>query len=281
MSKSLSHVKAAVLGYPISHSLSPVIHGYWFSAHHIDGHYQAIEVEPDNLGQTIQKLCDEGYAGCNVTLPHKVACMEHLDEVTSFALRVGAVNTVWFTEEGKKIGTNTDVAGFIDNITYQQPDWNFTGNNVCVLGAGGAARAVCVGLLDEGVERIVLTNRTRAKAELLVELDDTRIEVVDWEDKESCFSDMDMVVNTTSLGMKGQAALVCDCSGLPDHALVVDIVYHPLKTDLLQQAETHGLLIVTGLGMLLHQAVPAFEIWTGVRPVVDLALEDLVIGAMT
>lgn len=273
-------MKAAVIGYPIKHSLSPKIHTHWLKEHQVEGEYTAIEVSPNNLEKALGTMQAQGFKGCNVTIPHKVACVEFLDEISALAKDVGAVNTIIFQEDGKKIGTNTDVAGFINNIKQHQPDWKFKEKNICVLGAGGAARGVCVGLIREGVDKIFLTNRTKEKAEELQSLSPEKISIVDWENKGDYFANTDMLINTTSLGMVGHPALPCNITLLSKTALVTDIVYNPLKTVLLDEAEKHGLTTVTGLGMLLHQAAPAFEAWTGILPTVTNMLEQNIIKAM-
>ena len=266
-------IKAAVIGHPISHSLSPLIHGHWFKQHGIEGVYQAIDIAPENLKAHIKSLLNEGYAGLNVTVPHKQAVMALCDTLDETARAIGAVNTLIF-KDGKIEGRNNDAFGFISNIRQTIPDFDFN-VPVLVLGAGGAARAATYGLLQEGVPEIRLANRTRENAEILAR-DFACVTVIDWNNRADACADAGLLVNTTVLGMKGQAALEMDLTKLPDHAAVYDIVYKPLMTNLLQDAASRGLSVITGIGMLLHQARPAFAAWTGVLPVVTKDLEQLI-----
>lgn len=260
--------KAALIGFPVEQSLSPLIHGEWLAQYNVDGQYKAIAVMPENLQQWIGTLASTGYAGFNVTLPHKVAVMGLCDSVDPLAEAVGAVNTVTIDTKGKLHGTNTDVFGFLENLRDQQPMWNPVAGPVLVLGAGGAARAVIYALLDIGVQQITLCNRNRDRAYALAKdpLSQGRVNIIDWADRDKGVHAATMLVNTTSLGMVGQPPLEIDLSGAHNGCLVYDIVYRPLVTPLLQQAQARGLPVVTGLGMLLHQARPAFEAWFGVMP---------------
>ncbi len=260
--------KAALIGYPVEQSLSPLIHGEWLAQYNVDGQYKAIAVMPENLQQWIGTLANTGYAGFNVTLPHKVAVMGLCDSVDDLAEAVGAVNTVTIDAKGKLHGTNTDVFGFLENLRDQQPLWNPAAGPVLVLGAGGAARAVIYALLDIGVPQITLCNRNRDRAYALAQdpVSQGKVNIIDWADRDKGVHAATMLVNTTSLGMAGQPPLEIDLSGAHNGCLVYDIVYRPLVTPLLQQAQARGLPVVTGLGMLLHQARPAFEAWFGVMP---------------
>ena len=257
-------MKAAVIGYPIHHSKSPIIHQHWMDEYGISGSYEAIEVKPDELQIKIAELVEQGYDGFNCTIPHKENIFSLCDEVNGTAKIVGAVNTVIIKDQ-KIIGKNTDVFGFIQNIKSQN-DFDFKGKKALVLGAGGASRAVLYGLLEEGVDEILLTNRTKEKAINLQSLDPSKIKIIDWENKDDCLEKIDLLVNTTSLGMVGQRELSIDLDCLNAGALVTDIVYTPLMTPLLERASARGNDIVTGVGMLLHQARPAFEAWTGILP---------------
>jgi len=272
--------KTAVIGHPISHSKSPLIHNYWLDSYGLSGLYEAIDIEPENLIQGVQKLIDTGFTGFNVTIPHKVSLMKLCDEITPAAKEIGAVNTVTI-KKGKLHGTNTDGFGFIqnikDHIAKHKLDWSFENGKAVVIGAGGAANAIVHALLQEGVPKIVITNRTRNKAELLTAMDVHKIHAHDWDKRDECFRDANLIVNTTALGMTGNVALEVDLTAAPPHALVTDAVYAPLYTDLLNQARNRGLAVVTGIGMLLHQARPGFELWNGVMPEVTKELEELVL----
>lgn len=274
-------LKAAVIGWPIEHSKSPIIHGYWLEHYGINGRYEKIAVEPDTLQQRFQEFVQAGYRGWNVTLPHKedaYALMDHLDDT---ARRMKAVNTVVVGKNGALIGYNTDGYGFITNLIETCPEWRAEACTALVLGAGGAARAAVDALVQKSVPKIYIMNRTRAKAEAFVHdfaTETTEIIVADWDDYAFPFSDVTLLVNTTSLGMTGQPALFLDVvSGLPDSAIVYDLVYVPLYTDLLTQAKARGLQCVTGIGMLLHQAVPGFEHWFGTKPdMTDALVQKLI-----
>lgn len=268
-------MKAGVIGHPISHSKSPLIHGHWLAQHKIEGTYDAIDIAPENLARDVRRLIDDGYAGFNVTVPHKVAIMDLCDRLDETARIIGAVNTV-VIRQGKLTGKNTDAYGFIENLKVTLPDHAFA-KPARVLGAGGAARAIIYALLLEGVPHVYLSNRSADKAEALRDLNPERITIVPWEAR-SDFSDEGLLVNTTSLGMKNQPALDMDLTTLPVDAAVYDIVYAPLMTDLLKAAQARGNPIVTGIGMLLHQARPAFQAWTGVMPDVDAILESRVLA---
>ena len=270
-------IKTGVVGWPISHSLSPRLHGFWLKKYGLSGDYQAYAVQPDNLEEFLKTLSEQGISGLNFTVPHKEIIFPFLDEVDETARRIGAVNVVSL-RDGRLHGTNTDGYGFVTNLKETAPDWSATTGPVVVIGAGGAARAAIVSLLDEGVSEIRLMNRTRARASKLAgSLNDPRIIICDWEGRSQNLSGAGLLVNTTTLGMKGQPPLDIDLSALPLSAVVYDIVYNPLETGLLQAARVRGNLTVDGLGMLLYQAAPAFEAWFGQRPEVDKALRDHVL----
>lgn len=267
-------MKAAVIGHPISHSKSPIIHNYWLNKHGIEGSYETIDIAPDDLETGIRQIIEENYNGFNVTVPHKQAIIKLCDEIDQTAQQIGAVNTVTI-KDGKLIGSNTDAYGFIQNLKTECP--NFNDKTALVLGAGGASRAILHGLIGEGIEAIKLTNRTRENAEELSKIASKKIEVIDWNQKEQVLENVDLVINSTSLGMEGKPPLEINLSTLPKTAIVNDIVYAPLITDLLKHAETNGNKIVTGIGMLLHQARPTFQSWTGVLPEVTQDLEQKVL----
>ncbi len=268
-------IKAAVIGHPIKHSKSPLIHNYWIKKYGLAGSYEAIDLAPDELEQGLHDLIARGFTGFNFTIPHKQAVMALCDEVDRSAQDIGAVNSVHVCD-GKLKGFNTDAFGFLHNIKAACPDFRFNAGAAIVLGAGGAARAVIHGLLEEGTPQIILSNRTRTKAEALAQ--DARIKVIDWDARAQILGEANLLVNTTALGMDGQPALEIDLSNLPSTALVNDIVYAPLHTPLLRAAKKRGCTVVTGIGMLLHQARPAFREWFGMMPDVDEVLKGVVIS---
>ena len=270
---------AGVMGWPVSHSKSPRLHGYWLAKYGIDGSYMPLPVEPENFQSALISLRNLGFSGVNVTIPQKEMAMPECDELSDRARRIGAVNTVTFAKDGRLLGDNTDGFGFIENLRQEAPDIDFTSGPAVVLGAGGASRAILVALLDEGSPEIRIANRTRARAEDLVrEFNDPRLTVIDWPVSPDALSDVSLLVNTTSLGMVGQPKLDIDLDGLPTSAMVTDIVYAPLITGLLQQAKDRGNPIVDGLGMLLHQARPGFHRWFGIDPEVTQELRDFVLS---
>lgn len=271
-------IKTAVIGHPIAHSKSPLLHNHWISHYGLHGEYKAIDIAPDNLKAGIQALIDDGYTGFNVTVPHKVAIMDLCDELSDIAQEIGAVNTVTI-QNGKLYGTNTDAYGFIQNIKENiQKEWHFNNGRALVLGAGGAANAIIYALIEEGVPEIILTNRTREKADTLKSLSPEKITVVDWEERNAACKNTNLIVNSTALGMCGKPPLDIDLSLATRTTLVTDIVYAPLYTDLLQQAQNHEMHIITGIGMLLHQARPGFEMWNGVMPEVNKTIENLILN---
>ncbi|PKR54682.1 shikimate dehydrogenase [Thalassospira marina] len=270
---------AGVMGWPVAHSKSPRLQGYWLAKYGIDGTYMPLPVAPENFASAVKSLRDLGFAGVNVTIPHKQAVFDVCDELSDRAQRIGAVNTVTFADDGKILGDNTDGFGFIENLRQNAPEIDFTRGPAIVLGAGGACRAIIVSLLDENCPEIRLLNRTKARADALAdEIKDPRITVVEWDRIDHCLEDAALLVNTTSLGMVRQPPLEIDLAGLAKQAIVTDIVYAPLKTGLLAQAEGRGNSVVDGLGMLLHQARPGFHRWFGIDPVVTPELRDFVLG---
>lgn len=262
---------AGVIGSPVAHSKSPQIHGHWLRTLGIQGAYIPMDVEPDNLEQVLRALPKMGFVGVNITIPHKEAVMEIADIVTDRAALIGAVNTLIFRKDGKIQGDNTDGYGFIENLKSGAPSWDPKSGPAAVLGAGGAARAVIASLLDAGVPEILLSNRTRVRADKLKSLFGSRVTVYDWVQAGNMLDHAPLVVNTTSLGMIGKQELRVPLDGLRRDAVVTDLVYAPLKTRLLRTADDLGCVTVDGLGMLLHQAVPGFERWFGTRPDVDRA----------
>lgn len=260
---------AGVIGSPIGHSKSPKLHGHWLKKYGLPGFYIPMEVHPDNLETVLRSLPKAGFVGANITVPHKEAALEIADLISDRATLIGAANTLIFREDGKIHADNTDGYGFIENLRQGVTDWDPKAGPAVVLGAGGAARAILASLLNAGVPEIMLTNRTRLRAEALQQEFGTRIRVVDWVKAGNTLEDAALVVNTTSLGMTGKPELRIPLDGLQKQAVVTDIVYSPLKTRLLQVAEQVGCRTVDGLGMLIYQAIPGFERWFGRRPEVD------------
>lgn len=260
---------AGVIGHPVAHSKSPNVHGYWLRKYGLKGHYVPIDIAPEKLDDLLPRLADLGFVGANVTIPHKEKVMEIADLITDRATLIGAANTLIFRKDGRIHADNTDGYGFIENIRQTIPDWNPKSGPAVVFGAGGASRAVLASLIDVGVPKIMLTNRTRIRAEKLREDFGHRVQVVEWVQAGNVLEEADLVVNTTSLGMTGKPEMRVPLDGLKPGAIVNDLVYAPLRTRLLATAEERGCRVVDGLGMLLHQAVPGFERWFGKRPVVD------------
>ena len=268
-------VNAGVIGWPIKHSRSPLIHGHWLDVHNIKGSYEKIAVAPETLESFIKNLKANNLSGLNITVPHKEQVFQFADVVTEDAKAIGAANTLWY-ENNQLIAGNTDGYGFITHLKESAPSWDQS-KPAMVLGAGGAARALLFALLKEGISEIKLTNRTIERAENLAKEFGEKIKVINWEEKEHHLDDCSLLVNSTSLGMTGSAPLEIDISSLPKTAICYDIVYAPLETELLKDAKVLGLGTVDGLGMLLHQAVPGFEKWFGVRPKVTDELRQLIL----
>ncbi|MGB7319468.1 MAG: shikimate dehydrogenase [Planktotalea sp.] len=268
---------AAVLGHPIAHSKSPQLHGHWLRKYAIKGHYVPIDVAPEDLERVVQMLPTLGFVGVNVTIPHKEAVLQLADLVTERAKLIGAANTLVFRKDGKIHADNTDGYGFVQNLVQNAPKWNPKGGPALVFGAGGAARAVLASLIDIGVPEIRLTNRTPERAEQLRAEFGKTITVVDWVQAGNAMEDATTVVNTTSLGMVGKPEMRVPLDALKPGMVVSDLVYTPLQTKLLRAATDAGAMPVDGLGMLLHQAVPAFERWFGLRPEVDEELRAAVL----
>jgi len=273
--------RAAVLGWPIAQSRSPLIHQAWLKRYDIDGSYEAMAVPPEELVAKLAHLRAEGFAGANVTIPHKQAVVTLCQELDEAALAIGAVNTLVFSADGTMRGSNTDAFGFSENLKSLGLSW--TGKRALVLGAGGAARAVLYGLSQLSIAEITLINRTLARAEDLASAFTTRdckITASPWSDHLATLEAPDLVVNSTSLGMVGGAPLRFDLKGLPSSAVVTDLVYNPLETDLLRAAKAGGNPTLDGLGMLLHQARPGFEAWFGVAPEVTPELRSEIIASL-
>ena len=267
--------RAFVIGHPVAHSRSPLLHGFWLAAYGLAGSYERIDVAPDALPGFIAGLRDVGFVGGNVTVPHKTALLDLLTDVDAAAQAIGAVNTLWF-EAGRLRGGNTDALGFLAALDAEAPGWD-AGRRALVLGAGGAARAVVYGLLGRGLAVTVL-NRTRAAADALARDFGPNVTARPWADWQACAPDADLLVNATTLGMAGQPPLALALAALPARAVVCAIVYVPLETGLLRAAAARGLRVVGGLGMLLHQAVPGFARWFGRTPEVTPALRATLEG---
>lgn len=260
---------AGVIGNPISHSRSPLIHGHWLRKYGIKGFYVPMHVEHDDLETVLRSLPKLGFRGINVTIPHKVSVLGIADIVTDRATLIGAANTLTFTAEGKIHADNTDGYGFIASLKQGAPSWDPKAGPALVFGAGGASRAVICSLLDAGVPEIILTNRTRHNADMLKSEFGARVRVVEWVQAGNVVEDAGTIVNTTSLGMSGKTEFRVPLDGLRSDTVVTDIVYEPLETTLLKTAKEAGCVTVDGLGMLLHQAAPGFERWFGKMPEVD------------
>lgn len=269
---------AGVLGNPIAQSKSPRLHSHWLQKYGLLGHYVPLHVTDENLETVVRAMPKMGFVGANVTLPHKIAVMKFADQISDRATLIGAANTLTFKEDGRIFADNTDGYGFMANIRQNAPDWEPKAGPAVILGAGGAARAIIVALADAGVPEIFLTNRTRAKADVLRAEFGARIKVIDWVQAGNILEEAATLINSTSLGMTGNADLRVPLDGLRKGTLVTDIVYSPLRTKLLTDAEALGCITVDGLGMLLHQGVPGFERWFGVRPVVDDETRRVVLG---
>lgn len=267
---------AGVLGWPVGHSLSPRVHGFWLQRHRIDGAYLPLPVRPEAFPAAVRALLELGFRGANVTIPHKRAALDLCDSLDEAARRIGAVNTLVFAE-GEIQGRNSDGFGFIENLRHGAPSWRAGHGPAVVLGAGGAARAAVHALLEAGATEIRLCNRTLERAQALARDMTGPVTCVPWAARAGALDGAGLLVNTTSLGMTGQAALDLALDVLPAAALVTDIVYAPLETDLLRRARARGNPAVDGLGMLLHQARPGFEAWFGAAPEVTAEMRAFVL----
>ena len=271
-------LRAGVVGWPVSHSKSPRMHGEWLRRSGVDGTYEAVGAEPGRFEATIRELVEAGWRGVNVTLPHKEAALALADEATERAASIGAANTLVFGSDGRVAADNTDGFGFIANIDDRAPGRWKRGEPATILGAGGASRAIIRAVLDEGAPEVRLVNRTRARAEALRAAFGDRVAVFDWSDAARAIGGSSLIVNTTSLGMEGQPPLELDFGNADPAAVSTDIVYTPLWTPFLRSAAEAGLATVDGLGMLLHQGRPGFEAWFGAKPMVDHALREIMLA---
>jgi shikimate dehydrogenase len=269
-------VLAGLMGWPVKHSRSPKLHNYWIGAHSLAGAYVPLAIKPEGLRAALRALPALGFSGCNLTIPHKEAALAIVDTVDPLARRVGAVNTVVVAPDGSLEGRNTDVFGYLESIREAQPAWRADRGPAVVLGAGGGARAVLVGLIDQGAREIRLVNRTLARAEALARELGGPIKALAWDDRQAALDGAAMLVNTTNQGMVGEPPLDLALDTLPQSALVCDIVYIPRETRLLAAAHKRGNPTVDGLGMLLHQARPAFRAWFGIMPEVTPELRAMI-----
>jgi shikimate dehydrogenase len=270
---------ACLIGWPAAHSRSPLIHHYWLRTLGLEGGYNIEAIPPEGFAEFVLHLSTHGFVGANVTIPHKERALA-LTRPDERARAVGAANTLWYEGEDLR-STNTDIEGFIHNLDACAPGWDQASNDALVLGAGGAARAVVFGLLERGVKRVYLANRTIERARALADQFGVQVHPVSWDAIGEWLPRVGLLVNTTSLGMHGQPALEIDVDRLPPHAVVADLVYVPLQTPLLAAARARGLQAVDGLGMLLHQAVRGFELWFGQRPQVTPELRALIEADLT
>lgn len=270
---------AGVIGSPISHSKSPALHQHWLKTNGIQGFYIPMEVSRDNLADVIRTLPQMGFVGVNITIPHKEAILEIADLVTDRAALIGAANTLIFRKDGIIHADNTDGYGFIENLRNGTPNWQPKSGPAVVFGAGGASRAIIASLIEVGVTEIRLSNRTRNRADILQKEFGAKVTVYDWVKAGNMMEGAATVVNTTSLGMVGKPEFRIPLDGLPSTAVVTDLVYAPLDTPFLIKARERGCTTVDGLGMLLYQAVPAFERWFGTRPIVDDELRNTVLSS--
>lgn len=270
---------AGVIGSPIAHSRSPALHGYWLKRYGLKGHYVPLDIAQVDLREALRMMPKMGFVGCNVTIPHKESILQIADVVTDRAALIGAANTLIFRKDGKIHADNTDGAGFVANLRQNAPQWKPASGPAVVFGAGGAARAVVAALIEVGVPEIRLTNRTRARAEAIKADFGAKITVQEWVQAPGMLHGAATVVNTTALGMTGKSDFNVPLDNLPTTALVTDIVYTPLMTQFLIDAQDRGCTVVDGLGMLLHQAAPGFERWFGHRPEVDDATRAAVLSA--
>jgi shikimate dehydrogenase len=280
MSAANSTPQAGVMGWPVTHSKSPLVHGYWLNHYGIEGSYVRLPVEPTGLAEALRSLADKGFVGVNLTVPHKEAALDLVDEVSHEARRIGAANTIFVSDEGRLCAENTDAYGFITNLQASQPALDLTSGPAVVLGAGGASRAICVALQDAGVPEVRLVNRTLSRAQNLAAILGGNIRIAPWDQRSAQLNDSVLLVNTTVLGMAGQPPLEIDIATLAQDGVVTDIVYSPLETPLLAAARTRGNRTVDGLGMLLYQAQAGFEGWFGRKPEVTPALRDYVLSAV-
>jgi len=267
---------AGVMGWPVMHSRSPMMHNYWFKKHGLAGTYVPLAIRPEHLSAALRGLHPLGFAGVNVTIPHKQEAMKMVHEVDTLAKSIGAISCVIVRSDGSLAGTNNDCYGFIHAVRQEQPGWQADAGPVVVIGAGGGSRAVCYGLAQEGAREIRVVNRTLARAKGIAQEFGGPIRALPWEQRHEVLEGAAMVVNTTSCGMVGQPALDIELDKLPQSALVADIIYIPLETPFLAAARRRGNSTINGLGMLLNQGRPAWKAWFGIEPEVTAELRAIV-----
>ena len=284
------HKKLAVIGYPVKHSLSPLIHNYWIDKYGFDAEYGLLETKPEDLEATLRNLKKNSYVGCNLTVPHKILAMDIVDVITDTAKIIGAVNTISLQDDGTLIGDNTDKYGFLTNLVNHIEEFRIDRplKKAVVIGAGGAARAIVAALVYFGINEIIIVNRSQEKADIIKndlssfiigsETYSSVITTQNWQTLDESLDRADLLVNTTTLGMEGQPELSINLDKLPKHAIVNDIVYKPLETSLLKKARSKGNYTVDGLGMLLYQAVGGFEQWLGKKPEVTKELRQFILS---
>ena len=268
---------AGVIGHPISHSKSPKLHNYWLSKYKINGFYIPFSVTTDKLQSSIKSLISLGFNGVNVTIPHKTNVLSFADSVTDRAALIGAANTLYFSKSGKVHADNTDGYGFIQNIIDEIPDYDFYDKTAIIYGAGGSARAIASALISNGVKEVGITNRTRSKAQIISENLGAKVSVIDWRTAPETIQRADLIINATSMGMIGQPEFSQPISRAKKTALVIDIVYNPLITELLKEARKLKLKTLGGIGMLINQAVPGFEHWFQKSPVIDDEIRKFIV----
>ena len=268
---------AGVIGNPIAHSKSPKLHNYWLSKYKINGFYIPFSVTNDKLETSIKSLIELGFSGVNITIPHKTSVLSFADSITDRAALIGAANTLYFSKSGKIHADNTDGYGFIQNIVDEIPDYDFYDKTALIYGAGGSARAIASALLSSGVKEVGITNRTRSKAQIISENLGAKVSVVDWRAAPDTITKVDIIINATSMGMVGQPDFSQPISRAKKTALVVDIVYNPLITELIKEAKKINLKTVGGIGMLINQAVPGFEHWFQKKPQIDEEIRKFIV----
>jgi shikimate dehydrogenase len=276
MSQSDKFLLAGVMGWPVMHSRSPLLHNHWMAEYKLAGSYVPLAIRPETLGAALRALQPLGFSGCNLTIPHKQEAMKIVDEVDEVAKRIGAISCVTVRLDGSLLGTNNDCYGYIHSLKQEQPAWRADAGPAVVIGAGGGSRAVCYALARDGAREIRLVNRSLERARELAEEFGAPLKALPWEQRHDALADASLVVNTTSQGMVGQGALDLRLDQLPKHALASDIVYTPLETPFLREARMRGNPTINGLGMLLHQARPAWKSWFGIEPQVTPALRAMI-----
>ena len=274
MNNADKFLMAGVMGWPVMHSRSPLMHNYWMTQQGINGTYVPLEIEPGKLASALRALHPLGFSGCNLTIPHKLEAMSIVDEVDEVAKRIGAISCVVVRADGSLFGTNNDWLGFIGNLKQAQPGWRADAGPAAVIGAGGGSRAVCYGLMQEGATEIRLVNRTFEKAQAIRDEFGGPIQVYSWAERHDILDGVAMAVNVTNQGMVGEPELDLELDNLSETALAADIIYTPLESPFLARASARGNPTVNGLGMLLHQGPPAWKMWFDVEPIVTVELRD-------